>query len=129
MPNVEGLKELKAWGLSTDANIKMNAWLVVQAAPECGTTMCLAGKAASLARPKRWNAAVRKRSEWLRANGLPRGVLTAIDGDYIEEIAKEWLDLDWPDASQLFGSADLGGDNSGRMTWLEVIDELIERHS
>lgn len=127
MPNVGRLKELRVWGLSVGANIDMTEWLVVSIA--CGTAMCIAGKAASLARPERWEAAVESRLESLLADRLTNSaVITRIDGDSIEEIARDWLDLEWREADALFESCNLGDDSDGR-SWLAVIDELIERYS
>lgn len=140
MGNVERLKELKAWGLAEEAaptsRLDMDDWAHVQIeSPNvCGTTMCIAGKAASLAEPEAWAQKVADVSVFVLEDEYEISEAFSVIGDCraISDVAREWIDLTEQEAEELFHSANIGDRyrrEVGIPTWLEVIDHLIEKYS
>lgn len=122
MANTERLKELRAFLTERPEQHRQRSWATRPAKVEgsCGTTMCMAGAAAVLGGHE---------LDWANAehseniNGVLHVVASRVtNGQYIEDVAAEWLELDRDDANTLFFTMD-------NASALELLDELIETGS
>lgn len=117
---VDRLKQAKEWALNNPGHFNMNSWVRAEIDAElnpCKTTMCLAGWAASQVVGE--EVIVETLKEMIQECGdQVNDVVTVgtVSGGTVENIAREWFELDPYQANRLFYSQN---------DWLGVINDLI----
>jgi hypothetical protein len=130
MANVERLKELRETVLRNPEKWDQSNWAAIKGDVSCGTTLCLAGWACTLAgREPLWRAYEGDSIEQQLNNWgiVTTGLLVPTEEElesnpdvrvWIANFAETWLDLTPEQANDLFYS---GGDDHA----LGILDELI----